>query len=567
MSVEDSPEDSADPTVSEKPALDGPRRSKSGGAGSMRWRGRVEEAAPGVVLFALAATVIMITAGIVFVLFESGSKFYRGFGCGVDAYKPPQDWHEDVKAGIKEAAIYDDGKLSDPLWLDAFCIVGWDMEHEVVLAEPFIDRFEWDEDSQSYNDDSGRVGSTFSQADGTSITGPALDQDRTYLGDYFEANPSMWDEAYPKVPLSLIYENEGALILHEQNPELAREWWVTLWVWNETAQEDVDEDGVANDAIDGAGTLLDNDIDGDNIANYLDEDIDGDGIPNPYDNDVYNPNADMVGLFLGLLTLLVVIATLLCPGWLQSITVERIDRWTPALRLNALVLTAIGFMSLLAPPQASVLILLCVVCLILVAFGWRLDRKIPVSIACLAALSLFLVLVEFYSVQTGHTIALALSFVALTTAMADSRNQAGNTRWATIDGDTRAILYVVVIVTFALMYFDVVARVNGSLGEFFTQTWWKTDVRSAGETVTVTSDLHMGVNSLLQTTLQVALGALVVAIPIGLGTAVFLSEYASPRTANIVKPILELLAGIPSVVYGFFAFVVIAPLVLSLIHI
>ncbi|GIR75436.1 MAG: phosphate ABC transporter permease subunit PstC [Candidatus Thermoplasmatota archaeon] len=564
MSVEDSPKDSAESTVSEKPALDGPRRSKSGGAGSMRWRGRVEEAAPGVVLFALAATVIMITAGIVFVLFESGSKFYRGFGCGVDAYKPPQDWHEDVKAGIKEAAIYDDGKLSDPLWLDAFCIVGWDMEHEVVLAEPFIDRFEWDEDSQSYNDDSGRVGSTFSQADGTSITGPALDQDRTYLIDYFEANPSMWDEAYPKVPLSLIYENEGALILHEQNPELARAWWVTLWVWNETAQEDVDEDGVANDAIDGAGTLLDNDIDGDNIANYLDEDIDGDGIPNPYDNDVYNPNADMVGLFLGLLTLLVVIATLLCPGWLQSIPVERIDRWTPALRLNALVLTAIGFMSLLAPPQASVLILLCVVCLILVAFGWRLDRKIPVSIACLAALSLFLVLVEFYSVQTGHTIALALSFVALTTAMADSRNQTGNTRWATIDGDTRAILYVVVIVTFALMYFDVVARVNGSLGEFFTQTWWKTDVRSAGETVTVTSDLHMGVNSLLQTTLQVALGALVVAIPIGLGTAVFLSEYASPRTANIVKPILELLAGIPSVVYGFFAFVVIAPLVVDL---
>ena len=563
MPVEDSPKESQG-TATSPAASNGPRRSKSGGAGSMRWRGRVEEAAPGVVLFALAATVIMITAGIVFVLFESGSKFYRGFGCGVDAYKPPQDWHEDVKAGIKEAAIYDDGKLSDPLWLDAFCIVDWDMDHEVVLAEPFIDRFEWDEDTQTYTDNSDRVGSTFSQSDGTSTTGPALDADRGYLAEYFEANPTMWDEAYPKVPLSLIYENEGALILHEQNPELAREWWVTLWVWNDTAQEDVDEDGVANDAVDGAGTLLDNDIDGDNIPNYLDEDIDGDGIPNPYDKDIYNPNTDSVGLFLGLLTLLVVIATLLCPRWLQSMPVERIDRWTPALRLNALVLTIIGFMSLIAPPQASVLILLCVVCLILVAFGWRLDRKIPVSIACLAALSLFLVFFEFYSVQTGHTIALALSFIALTTAMSDSRNQAGTTRFATIDGDTKAILYLVVIVTFALMYFDVVARVNGSLGEFFTQTWWKTDVRSAGETVTVTSDLHMGVNSLLQTTLQVALGALVVAIPIGLGTAVFLSEYASPRTANIVKPILELLAGIPSVVYGFFAFVVIAPLVVDL---
>ena len=563
MPVEDSPKESQG-TARSAAASDAPRRSKSGGAGSMRWRGRVEEAAPGVVLFALAATVIMITAGIVFVLFESGSKFYRGFGCGVDAYKPPQDWHEDVKAGIKEAAIYDDGKLSDPLWLDAFCIVDWDMDHEVVLAEPFIDRFEWDEDTQTYTDNSDRVGSTFSQSDGTSTTGPALDADRGYLAEYFEANPTMWDEAYPKVPLSLIYENEGALILHEQNPELAREWWVTLWVWNDTAQEDVDEDGVANDAVDGAGTLLDNDIDGDNIPNYLDEDIDGDGIPNPYDKDIYNPNSDVVGLFLGLLTLLVVIATLLCPRWLQYMPVERIDRWTPALRLNALVLTIIGFMSLIAPPQSSVLILLCVVCLILVAFGWRLDRKIPVSIACLAALSFFLVLFEFYSVQTGHTIALALSFIALTTTMSDSRNQAGTTRFATIDGDTKAILYLVVIITFALMYFDVVARVNGSLGEFFTQTWWKTDVRSAGETVTVTSDLHMGVNSLLQTTLQVALGALVVAIPIGLGTAVFLSEYASPRTANIVKPILELLAGIPSVVYGFFAFVVIAPLVVDL---
>jgi phosphate transport system permease protein len=539
-------------------------RKQASTAGSMRWRGRVEEAAPGVVLFALAATVIMITAGIVFVLFESGSKFYRGFGCGVDAYKPPQDWHEDVKAGIKEAAVYDDGKLSDPLWLDAFCIVDWDMEHEVVLAEPFIDRFEWDGDAQIYTGESGRVGSTFSQSDGTSITGPALDEDRTYLEEYFEANPTMWDEAYPKVPLGLIVENEGALILHKQNPELAREWWVTLWVWSDTAQEDVDQDGVANDAIDGAGTVLDNDIDGDNIANYLDEDIDGDGLPNPYDPDIYNPNVDRVGLFLGFLTLFFVLATFTCPRWLQNIPVEQIDRWTPALRLNALALTAIGFMSLLAPPQASVLFLLCVVCLILVFFGWRLDGRVPLSLACLAALSTFLIIIEFYAVQTGHTIALALSLVALTTVVSDSRNQAGTTRFATIDGDTRAILTVVVILTLAFMYFDVVARVNGSLGEFFTQTWWKTDVRSAGETVTVTSDLHMGVNSLLQTTLQVALGALVVAIPIGLGTAVFLSEYASPRTANIVKPILELLAGIPSVVYGFFAFVVIAPMVVDL---
>ena len=120
-------------------------------------------------------------------------------------------------------------------------------------------------------------------------------------------------------------------------------------------------------------------------------------------------------IFLGLLTLLVVIATFVSPRWLQNMPVEQIDRWTPALRFNALALTAIGFMSLIAPPQASVLFLLCVVCLILVFFGWRLDGKVPLSFACLAVLSTFLIIVEFYAVQTGHTIALALSLVALTT--------------------------------------------------------------------------------------------------------------------------------------------------------
>lgn len=53
--------------------------------------------------------------------------------------------------------------------------------------------------------------------------------------------------------------------------------------------------------------------------------------------------------------------------------------------------------------------------------------------------------------------------------------------------------------------------------------------------------------------------ALVVAAPIGLGAAVYLSEYANPRTRHFLKPILEILAGIPSVVLGFFAIAVISP--------
>jgi phosphate transport system permease protein len=56
-------------------------------------------------------------------------------------------------------------------------------------------------------------------------------------------------------------------------------------------------------------------------------------------------------------------------------------------------------------------------------------------------------------------------------------------------------------------------------------------------------------------------GAALVAIPIGLGTAIYLSEYASPMVREIVKPVLEVLAGIPSVVYGYMAVVSISPLI------
>lgn len=62
-------------------------------------------------------------------------------------------------------------------------------------------------------------------------------------------------------------------------------------------------------------------------------------------------------------------------------------------------------------------------------------------------------------------------------------------------------------------------------------------------------------------TLMIALLAMCVAVPVGLFSAIYLSEYASPRFRGWVKPILELLAGIPTVVYGFFAAILIAPLV------
>jgi phosphate transport system permease protein len=65
---------------------------------------------------------------------------------------------------------------------------------------------------------------------------------------------------------------------------------------------------------------------------------------------------------------------------------------------------------------------------------------------------------------------------------------------------------------------------------------------------------------LLNATLMITGIALVVAIPLGLATAIYLSEYASLRMRNILKPVLEILAGIPTVVYGYFAITFMTPL-------
>jgi phosphate transport system permease protein len=73
-------------------------------------------------------------------------------------------------------------------------------------------------------------------------------------------------------------------------------------------------------------------------------------------------------------------------------------------------------------------------------------------------------------------------------------------------------------------------------------------------------DGKFGVIPLIAGTLSVTFWACLVAIPFGLGAAIFLSEYARPRTRKVLKPVLELLAGIPTVVFGYFALTFVTPL-------
>jgi phosphate transport system permease protein len=73
------------------------------------------------------------------------------------------------------------------------------------------------------------------------------------------------------------------------------------------------------------------------------------------------------------------------------------------------------------------------------------------------------------------------------------------------------------------------------------------------------SDKHFGILPLISGTLLTTVVALSVAIPIGLTIAVYLNEYAPKRTIKIIKPLLEILAAVPTVVYGFFALIVVTP--------
>jgi phosphate transport system permease protein len=90
------------------------------------------------------------------------------------------------------------------------------------------------------------------------------------------------------------------------------------------------------------------------------------------------------------------------------------------------------------------------------------------------------------------------------------------------------------------------------VGEFLSQKKWYPTNQPAAQ---------LGILPLILGTLWVSFGAILIALPLGLATAIYMAEVADKRLRNILKPLIELLAGIPSVVYGFFGLVVIVPLV------
>jgi phosphate transport system permease protein len=107
---------------------------------------------------------------------------------------------------------------------------------------------------------------------------------------------------------------------------------------------------------------------------------------------------------------------------------------------------------------------------------------------------------------------------------------------------------VFVLVEEALLFFG---SPGVTISEFLTGTVWAPQAD------------EFGILPLLNSTLITTLIAMVVAVPFGLGAAIYLSEYATPRVRGVLKPVLEILAGVPTVVYGFFALTFVTPEILQ----
>lgn len=117
---------------------------------------------------------------------------------------------------------------------------------------------------------------------------------------------------------------------------------------------------------------------------------------------------------------------------------------------------------------------------------------------------------------------------------------------------------VAVATTFAivgvLLYESLSFFKTVSVVEFFTDTQW----------TPLFEDAHYGIMPLVSGTLTTSAIALAVAVPIGTIAAIFLSEFASHKTRETIKPILELLVGVPTVVFGYFALFFVTPLLQSI---
>jgi phosphate transport system permease protein len=208
-------------------------------------------------------------------------------------------------------------------------------------------------------------------------------------------------------------------------------------------------------------------------------------------------------------------------------------------------------------------------------YGWYVTLYTGLPAITVGVVGVFLSLFGVQSIPSlmlvGAALALAgFSLYILSTNM-DERTKARDLVERFIKGLLQLAALVSIVTTFGILLSIVFEAVHffqrESFFDFIFGLSWQPDtafLEGAGRGHEEVASAKFGAVPIFAGTFYITAIAMLVAVPIGLLSAIYLSEYASDKARNRIKPALEILAGIPTVVYGFFAAITVAPLLVAL---
>lgn len=210
-------------------------------------------------------------------------------------------------------------------------------------------------------------------------------------------------------------------------------------------------------------------------------------------------------------------------------------------------------------------------------YGWYALLQLGLPPVLLSAFALLLELFGLVTIPPLLLLAAALTIAVIGLGVGLRRIQPHFRARASVERVIKVVLVAASLVSILTTFGIVISIIFESLHffeqvsvwGFLTGTTWSPDaafLEGAGRGQEAASRASFGSVPIFAGTFMVTAIAMAVAVPIGLLSAIYMSEYASPHIRSAAKPILEILAGIPTVVYGFFAAITVSPLVVDLAH-
>lgn len=208
-------------------------------------------------------------------------------------------------------------------------------------------------------------------------------------------------------------------------------------------------------------------------------------------------------------------------------------------------------------------------------YGWLTTLYTGLPAITLVTTGVFLYLFDFDLIPPFMLVASSLCLAALTLFIVALNIKATTKARDLIENVLKNILILATLIsiltTFGILFSIIFESLHffqrESISGFLFGTQWNPDTAflagasRGGEDV---ANAQFGAVPIFAGTFYITLIAMAVAVPIGLFSAIYMSEYASLKVRNIIKPTLEILAGIPTVVYGFFAAITVAPFIVDM---